>query len=215
MTNIRLTYDQHTTNIRLTHGYIRIHTSIRRSGLSDTNVFLIKKALIIGHTSIFHTNKLLPGSLRGGGGRFDQPPKVYDQVSRSKNKFTRRRKPLACSTRWKKSIPLRHFFSYLLNTKLQNQHIFICTLLSFLAWFCTDFLPFLITNLSWNMEFKRTDPMTSYHVSTIQKLLSCRASERFSTPCEFILLRINWTKTFWSSLNLPHPRNELGTSLLV
>lgn len=41
--------------------------STRRTGLSDTNVFLINKR-IISHTNIFHTSKLLSGAFGGGGG---------------------------------------------------------------------------------------------------------------------------------------------------
>ena len=52
--------------------------STRRTGLSYTNVFLIKKALIIIHANIFHTSKLVPGSFFlfffwGGGGCLMDP----------------------------------------------------------------------------------------------------------------------------------------------
>ena len=53
--NIRVTYGTY-EYIRLTYGYIRIHTS-------NTNVFLIKEALIISLASLFHVSKHVPGSV--------------------------------------------------------------------------------------------------------------------------------------------------------
>ena len=53
---------------------------------ADTNVFLIKEALVISHANIFHVSKLVRGLLEGGGGRgrFDGSAKVFVRFSRSK-----------------------------------------------------------------------------------------------------------------------------------
>ena len=64
--------------IRVTYGYIRIHTSTRRTGLSDTNVVLIQ---VNSYPVYFFVVGLEGG---GGTGGFDGPTKVFVQFSRSK-----------------------------------------------------------------------------------------------------------------------------------
>ena len=75
-TNIRI----HTTNIRihrLTYGYIRIH-------MSNTNVFLIKEALIIiSLASIFHVMSANTYLVQFEGG-VHQPLKVFVKFRHSK-----------------------------------------------------------------------------------------------------------------------------------
>ena len=67
------------TNIRIhtnTYEYIRIHTSTRRTGLSDIRMFLSHKESTSYQPCKHFLYKQTSTRFIGGGGRFDRPPRV-------------------------------------------------------------------------------------------------------------------------------------------